>query len=59
VTQSRGIFRSTDGGRTWTDISAGLPDLVFPLVVLDPGVPDHLFAAVRGQGVWEWSAHIP
>jgi photosystem II stability/assembly factor-like uncharacterized protein len=56
VTDGRGIFRSTDGGSTWADISDGLPDLALPRAVVDPQTPGRLFAAVRGQGLWSWSA---
>jgi photosystem II stability/assembly factor-like uncharacterized protein len=56
VTTGRGVFRSTDGGRSWNPTGPGLPDRTFPQAVLDPQVPDRLFLAVRGQGVWSWSA---
>ncbi len=38
-----GVYRSDDGGRTWTDIAAGLPsDFSFPMAV-DPADPDSAF----------------
>jgi photosystem II stability/assembly factor-like uncharacterized protein len=38
-----GVYRSDDGGRSWTDIAAGLPhDFGFP-VVLDPADPDSAY----------------
>jgi photosystem II stability/assembly factor-like uncharacterized protein len=38
-----GVFRSDDGGASWTDIAAGLPsDFGFPLTV-DPADPDSAF----------------
>ncbi len=38
-----GVYRSDDGGRTWTDIAGGLPhDFGFP-VVLDPADPDSAY----------------
>ncbi|MDH7494317.1 MAG: hypothetical protein QHH44_10550, partial [Candidatus Saccharicenans sp.] len=38
------IFRTTDYGRTWTSISAGLPDSPVNVVVQDGQNPDLLFA---------------
>ena len=38
-----GVYRSDDAGRSWTDISAGLPsDFGFPMVI-DPGDPDSAY----------------
>jgi photosystem II stability/assembly factor-like uncharacterized protein len=38
-----GVYRSDNGGRSWTDIAAGLPaDFGFPLVI-DPGEPQNVF----------------
>lgn len=38
-----GVYRSDDGGHSWTDIAAGLPhDFGFP-VVLDPADPDSAY----------------
>ncbi len=38
-----GVYRSDDGGRSWTDIGAGLPDdFGFPVTV-DPADPDSAF----------------
>jgi photosystem II stability/assembly factor-like uncharacterized protein len=43
-----GIFRSTDGGRTWTLL--GLPDAQqVPQIIVDPRNPDRVFAAVLGH----------
>lgn len=54
ATERQGIFRSGDGGLTWTRLAAGLPDAATPQLALDPRVPERLFAAIRGQGVWSW-----
>jgi autotransporter-associated beta strand protein len=36
VTGKARVFRSTDAGQTWTDISAGLPDLPAWTIAVDP-----------------------
>ncbi len=38
------IFRTTDAGNTWTDVSNGLPDVPFHCLVIDPLIPNHVFA---------------
>jgi len=45
------VFATTNGGTTWTDISAGLPDAPVNDVVLDPRNPAVLYAATD-VGVW-------
>jgi photosystem II stability/assembly factor-like uncharacterized protein len=39
------IFRSDDGGGSWTDISAGLPNLSINAMEIDPLHPDTIFVA--------------
>ncbi|RMG47402.1 MAG: hypothetical protein D6718_03755 [Acidobacteria bacterium] len=53
------VFRSTDGGATWEDLSAGLPARSINDVASDPVDPDRILAAVSGFGtahLWEWRA---
>jgi photosystem II stability/assembly factor-like uncharacterized protein len=50
-TGERGIFRTTDGGRTWTKLTNGLPNDMrtgASDLVMDPANPDVLYA-----GFWE------
>jgi photosystem II stability/assembly factor-like uncharacterized protein len=50
-----GIFRSTDGGLTWTPINNGIPDgyrRVYDLAV-HPSNPNIVYAAIRGRGVYK------
>ncbi|NUQ53042.1 MAG: hypothetical protein HUU19_10150 [Phycisphaerales bacterium] len=42
----RGVFRSTDSGATWTQLSGGLPQLDCTDLVLDPADPTVLYAAI-------------
>jgi photosystem II stability/assembly factor-like uncharacterized protein len=50
-TGERGIFRTTDGGRTWTRLTRGLPDdgkTGASDIAMDPANPDVLYA-----GFWQ------
>jgi photosystem II stability/assembly factor-like uncharacterized protein len=50
-TRTRGIFRSSDGGRTWQEINAGLTDLSMGRsapVIIDPSNPRTLYVAGEG-----------
>jgi uncharacterized repeat protein (TIGR01451 family) len=55
------MFKTTDGGEHWTDISSGLPDVPTNSVVLDPSYPDTLYAGtdigtfVTRNGGTTWS----
>lgn len=44
VGTSDGLFRTTDGGSSWTDLSAGLPDQSLDAVAVDPAAPQTIFA---------------
>jgi len=53
--EQRGVFKTTDGGRTWdkvlyVDERTGAADLV-----MDPHDPDKLFAALWDHRRWPWS----
>jgi uncharacterized protein (TIGR03437 family) len=37
------VFRSDNGGQTWTDISGNLPDVVVSSLVIDPDLPNTLY----------------
>jgi uncharacterized protein (TIGR03437 family) len=43
VKPSKHVFKTTDGGAQWTDISGNLPDLPVNSLVVDPDLPDTLY----------------
>ena len=51
----RGVFRSTDGGRTWTKVLYKDENTGASAVALDPSNPDVVYAALWAarQGPWE------
>jgi uncharacterized repeat protein (TIGR01451 family) len=55
------VFRTLDGGNTWTDISGNLPDTPVNSIVLDPSYPNTLYAGtdvgpfVSYNGGTDWS----
>jgi hypothetical protein len=53
------VWRSTNGGVAWTDISTGLPSRSINDIAADPSDPDRAFAVVGGfntEHLWEWTA---
>jgi uncharacterized repeat protein (TIGR01451 family) len=60
-TNSGHVFKTTNGGSTWTDISSDLPDVPTNSIVLDPSFPDTLYAGtdigpfVTTDGGSSWS----
>ena len=40
----KGIFKSTDGGSTWTEMNNGLPDLYVAALAIDPSSPSTIYA---------------
>jgi photosystem II stability/assembly factor-like uncharacterized protein len=42
----RGVFKTTDGGKTWRNVLAGSPDTGANEIVLDPASPNTLYAAM-------------
>src|SRR5205814_354731 len=54
------VFRSTNAGRTWTDITTNLPDIPFWKIVIDPrngtlylGTDQGAWALPQGIGNWQ------
>ena len=56
------VFKTTDGGQSWTDISGNLPDTSVNSVILDPSYPNTLYVGtdagsfVTYNGGTDWSA---
>jgi len=60
-----GVFKSTDGGNTWSAVNTGLPALFVNALAIDPTTPTTLYAGIgiSGGGVFKstdggntWSA---
>ena len=52
------VWRTDNGGATWTDITAGLPSRGINDVATDPTDPNRAFAVVGGFNtahLWEWT----
>jgi photosystem II stability/assembly factor-like uncharacterized protein len=47
-----GIYKSTDGGRSWAESDAGLSDSAVSALVVDPAARTILYAGTRGRGVF-------
>ncbi len=55
------VFKTTDGGGHWTDVTSDLPDVPVNSVALDPSYPDTLYAGTDigvyvttdGGGTWQ------
>lgn len=46
-----GLYRSDDGGASWSDIGDGLPQATATALLLLPGRPETLYAVIQG-GIW-------
>ncbi|MGA9852967.1 MAG: glycoside hydrolase [Gammaproteobacteria bacterium] len=52
---SGGLFKSTDGGSTWTPLTRGLPKVIQVTLRIAPNDPNRLYAAVasaKGVGIY-------
>lgn len=52
ATMDKGIFKTTDGGRSWLPSSAGLSDLRVQSLAIDPVRPGVLYAGTSTRGVF-------
>lgn len=51
-TIGKGVFKTTDGGRSWIPISTGLTDRDVESLAVDPTRPDVLYAGTARSGVF-------
>ena len=55
---TEGLYRTKNGGKTWEDISLGLPfkkkkSSVLNVIKADPMIPGTLYAGFIGEGLWK------
>ena len=48
-----GVFKSTNGGSSWTAINSGLPDTSVYSLVIAPSSPQTVYAGTNGGGVFK------
>lgn len=53
------IYKSTDGGETWTKLANGLPTGALGRIALgvSPSVPEHVYALIEGKQGLLWESH--
>ena len=54
-TLGKGVFKTTDGGLGWTEVSTGLADRNIESLAVDPTRPDVLYAGTASRGVFKSS----
>jgi hypothetical protein len=54
-TADKGIYRSEDGGGSWSPFNVGLPDYPVSSLVIGEGYPKILYAGTSHGGVWSWA----
>ena len=51
ISSGRGIFKSTDSGKTWKAVNDGLGVLYFNTITADPSDPSVIYAGSSGNGI--------
>jgi photosystem II stability/assembly factor-like uncharacterized protein len=50
--QIMGVYKTTDNGISWLEISGSFPNQVSNAILIDPGDPDKMYVATEGDGVY-------
>jgi photosystem II stability/assembly factor-like uncharacterized protein len=50
--QFMGVYKSTDYGLTWNDVSGSFPNKAANYILVNPADPDLLFACTEGDGIY-------
>jgi photosystem II stability/assembly factor-like uncharacterized protein len=48
-----GMFKSTDGAASWTQINSGLTNFTLTTIAIDPVTPSTLYVGTYGDGVFK------
>src|SRR5262245_23756547 len=51
-TKYNGVFKTTNGGATWTAANIGMPNTLVVNIVIDPVTTTNVYASTDGQGVF-------
>ena len=51
-TKFNGVFKTIDGGTTWTAANIGMPNTVVVKIVIDPVTTTNVYASTDGSGVF-------
>jgi Sortilin, neurotensin receptor 3, len=52
-TQEGSVFKTTNGGQSWTAVSNGLPDAPVVFLSVDPTNPNTVYAAIAANGIFK------
>jgi uncharacterized protein (TIGR03437 family) len=52
-TVNAGVFKSTNGGTSWTAVNTGLGNAWVTALAIDPSTPATLYAGIQGSGVYK------
>ena len=50
--QNMGVYKTTDNGISWQEISASFPNKVSNAILIDPADPGKMYVATEGDGVY-------
>ena len=52
ATSNKGVFKTTDGGASWSVVNSGLTTLSLTLLAIDPQNTNTVYAGTNGEGIF-------